>query len=130
MDKFRDFKNLGMTKRNEIYRHSWKTRAKIGITAKFGRLALYRGYYMGVRRYEFYLQVVKTIFHFTDEKYSLIKLTSAQNLRKLSVSLGSLTPFGTSSTKLVLIRMGNLVTERHFKNGLRTKNKFSSHNLI
>ena len=55
----------------------------------------------------------------------LAKRASEQNLRKLSVSLGSLTPFSTSSTKIFLesifLRGRKCVTIRHFKNSLRTK---------
>ncbi len=35
IDKFSDPKNLNISKEKKIYRHSWKQRAKISITAKF-----------------------------------------------------------------------------------------------
>ena len=35
IDKFSDLKNLNISKETKIYRHSWKQRAKISITAKF-----------------------------------------------------------------------------------------------
>ena len=35
IDKFSDLKNLNINKETKIYRHSWKQRAKISITAKF-----------------------------------------------------------------------------------------------
>ena len=36
IDKFSDLKNLNiLSKETKIYRHSWKQRAKISITAKF-----------------------------------------------------------------------------------------------
>ena len=35
LDKFSDVKTLNISKETKIYRHSWKQRAKISITAKF-----------------------------------------------------------------------------------------------
>ena len=35
IDKFSDLKYLNKSKETKIYRHSWKQRAKISITAKF-----------------------------------------------------------------------------------------------
>ena len=35
IDKFSDLKTLNISKETKIYRHSWKRRAKISITAKF-----------------------------------------------------------------------------------------------
>ena len=35
IDKFSDLKTLNINKETKIYRHSWKQRAKISITAKF-----------------------------------------------------------------------------------------------
>jgi hypothetical protein len=35
IDKFNAFKNLKVCTQTKIYRHSWKQRAKISITAKF-----------------------------------------------------------------------------------------------
>ncbi len=35
IDKFSDLKTLNISKETKIYRHSWKQRTKISITAKF-----------------------------------------------------------------------------------------------
>ena len=56
------------------------------------------------------------------------KLKSAQNLRKLSVSLGSLAPSGTSSTKFILkcvfSRVGNVLLEGTLKMACAQKKVF------
>ena len=35
IDKFSDLKTLNISKETKLYRHSWKQRAKISVTAKF-----------------------------------------------------------------------------------------------
>ena len=35
IDKFSDLKTLNISKETKIYRHNWKQRTKISITAKF-----------------------------------------------------------------------------------------------
>ncbi len=83
IDKFSDLKNLNVSKETKIYRHSWKQRAKISITAKFEEEIFLKWEYYGHAKFA----------HFVHYCMAQVKSINACSITSAEMGVQSLPPY-------------------------------------